>query len=485
MNKQGKREEGRGKRTRVYSSRTRCCIGICLFLLFPLPSSLPSVFFLFPLSARADPLFSDAERTRLVDYWSRPGRYKIDLPPDAAVKGPWQVRLTTDGSAWFLKYQIAIGAAKAPPTQDATATAPTTAAWETWVQAKLAYDRWKAQTTADANNAAAKGEEVKKTETENAAAPPDPGPIPPDLQAAAGDPPPFAAAVKPMQYTVTFDDGDIFSYVDNVVMRPRFAYYRFSQGTVALGKVLRDMPDSELEALFTAAGMTPSEQHIAKAVSRLEGGFESVNTYDTGFVSIGFIQFITLDDGRHSLSEVLAREKADHPDAFERDFHRFGLDVTAEGVIAVVDPAGGQELVGPEAVRKIIDDKRLTAIFQKAGRRTPFRVAQIQVAKSHYWPADDPIAITVGGKMLTGKVSDVVTSEAGLATLFDRKVNRGRIDPFADVLTKVMTAHNLTALADAAAYEQEIITGCRYRVDFLADKTLSQPKPPPEKPAAP
>ena len=44
-----------------------------------------------------------------------------------------------------------------------------------------------------------------------------------------------------------------------------------------------------------------------------------------------------------------------------------------------------------------------------------------------YWPADDPITITVDGKMLTGKVADVVTSEAGLATLFDRKVNRGRI----------------------------------------------------------
>ena len=220
-----------------------------------------------------------------------------------------------------------------------------------------------------------------------------------------------------------------------------------------------------------------SEQRIAKAVSRLEGGFDSVNTYDTGFVSIGFIQFITGSEGKGSLLEVLRQEKTDQPAQFASDFHQFGVDVDADGVLVVTDPLTGAELTGADAVQKTIADKRLTAVWQRAGKKSmAFRVAQIKVAKSHYWPADDPFTITVNGQTITGKVSDVIKSEAGFATLFDRKVNRGSIAPFADALTKVMIAHSLTSVADATPYEREIIQACKYRTDFLADRTLSQPK---------
>jgi predicted NAD/FAD-binding protein len=109
----------------------------------------------------------------------------------------------------------------------------------------------------------------------------------------------------------------------------------------------------------------------------------------------------------------------------------------------------------------------------------------VQVARDRYWPADDPITVTVNGTTLTGKVADVVRSEAGLATLFDRKVNRGNIRPFEDVVGKLMAERVLTALADAAPYEREIVAAMKYRRDFLADTTLAQPAPPPIAPVAP
>src|SRR5207248_1228349 len=118
----------------------------------------------------------------------------------------------------------------------------------------------------------------------------------------AGNTPAFAAAVAQLRYTITFQDGEPFVYEDNVQLRPRYAYYRFPQGTVAYGPMLRDMPEAELDSLFSAAGLNATEQHVMKAISKLEGGFETVNTYDTGYVSIGFIQFVTLDTGRESLS---------------------------------------------------------------------------------------------------------------------------------------------------------------------------------------
>ena len=281
-----------------------------------------------------------------------------------------------------------------------------------------------------------------------------------------------------MEYKIAFADGDSYTLRDNVrIGSPSFAYYRFSQGVMDSSNPLRKLPDAQLNALFAKAGFSASEQRVMGAVSKLEGGFDSVNTYDTGFVSIGFIQFITAVDGKGSLLEVLQREKTDQSDQYARDFHQYGLDITPEGVLCVVDPITGAELTGADAVQKTIADKRLTAVWQKAGRTSEaFQVAQIKVAKAHYWPADDAVTVMINGQTLTGKVSDIVKSEAGLTTLFDRKVNRGTIAPFADVVARVMTAHNLTKLEDATQYEREIIQACKYRTDFLADATLSQPK---------
>ncbi len=434
-----------------------------------------------PVPAPLDtPVFTDDERARSIAFWNAPDRYKIGVTENVDKKGLWQVRLSVDGSQWFWKYQNAIGAGKAPPTQSPgdNPAASTFAAWKTWVAAKLDYDRWKAQDIADRANGVLNVGTAPTPNTLRPLPPPLPGPIPADLLAAAGDPPPFASAVVPMQYTIAFDDADTYVYHDNIrVGSPTFAYYRFAQGVNDEGEALKKMPDALVNPLFAKAGFNESEQRVARAVSRLEGGFDSVNTYDTGYVSIGFIQFITAGDGKGSLLEVLKQEKTDTPDQYQRDFHQYGVDINADGVLTVIDPITGAELTGADAVQKTIADKRLTAVWQKAGKRSEaFRVAQIKVAKTHYWPLDDAFTILVNGQAYTGKVSDVVHSEAGLTTLFDRKVNRGKIAPFEDALARVMIAHNLTSVAQAAQYEREIITACKYRTDFLADPTLSQPQ---------
>jgi hypothetical protein len=71
-----------------------------------------------------------------------------------------------------------------------------------------------------------------------------------------------------------------------------------------------------------------------------------VNTYDTGYVSIGFIQFITLADGHEDLARVMAEEKASYPQDFQNDFHRLGMDIQpGDRTLTVIDPATGAELV--------------------------------------------------------------------------------------------------------------------------------------------
>jgi hypothetical protein len=458
-------------------------------------SPLPEVFLLRPLliaglalcaaacvyaqTVPPPPLFTDAERTDIVAFWNAPGRLAVSAAPDANLNGPWQVRLTPDGSVWLLAYTRAVaGQAKIPPSQAPTAQTPEQDVWEAWVKSKIAADQWHAKQDALRANTAALGHPPANAE-DAGPAPQDPGVIPPGLLAAAGNPPPLANIVAPTLATVTWPDGESFPYKDNVITRDRYGYYRFPQGTAAYGEPVSKMSDAELDPLF-AKDMTPSEARAAKEVSKFEGGFEAINTYDTGYVSVGFIQFITAKDGDGSLGEVLLDEKRQSWSSFALDFHRYGLDVTPEGVIVVVDPDTGAELTGADAVTTLIRSRRLLSVFQRAGRHSlAFRTAQVDVAKAHYWPAKDPVSVTVNGKTITGTVSDVVHSEAGLATLFDRKVNRGSIAPFADVLTQVMTEHNLTSLEQAAAYERDIIAPLKYREDFLKSPNLSQPPAPP------
>ncbi len=259
--------------------------------------------------------------------------------------------------------------------------------------------------------------------------------------------------------------GPPLSYTAPIPVGPRYPSYRSAEGVISGGESLKGMPGADLDALMRAAGLAPFEAHVIGAVSRLEGGFDAVNTYDTGSVSVGFIQFITAAGGDGSLASVLAAEKKDRPADFARDFHGRGIDVTPGGLYAALDPATGAALAGPDAV-------------QTAGRSsTAFRVAQIQTAKRLYYPAADPITVMLpNGAKLTGTVGDVLHSEAGMATAFDRKVNRGHAAPeVAAAVSSVLAAHGLATLAQVAPYEREIVAALKYRADFLADKSLGQP----------
>lgn len=426
-------------------------------------------------------LFSDAERQRIYDYWSVPDRYEVGLPADAPAKGPWQVRLTVEGSQWLWKYNKARGLSKSSPEVDPGAQTEDQKPWESWIDAKVAHDRWQASITAARANSAL-GVRTKDVGTE----PPAPGIEPVGLVQVAGSPPVFAKATTPLRYSVTFDDGRSITYIDNVAMRPRYAYFRFAQGVACEGSAMKTLPSDDLTRLMNEAGIGESEGRVMKAVSLLEGGFDSINTYDTGYLSVGFIQFATASTGAGSLGPVLQREKRDAPKEFESDFHRYGVDVTDRGAIDVIDPSTGAEVSGPDAVLKVIVDKRLTAVFHRAGQVSKaFKVAQLKSAAEQYYPADDALSVPIDGSTLTGKISDVIKSEAGLATLMDRKVNTGHLDRLTSILAGLASEHEARSLGELAKYERDIVAQLRYRKNYLGDPSLSQPKDAGSRPSGP
>ncbi|MGV3617646.1 MAG: hypothetical protein ACO1SV_20160 [Fimbriimonas sp.] len=433
---------------------------------------------------QAPSVFTPQERDAVLKFWSRPDRYTVGLPGDVTEKGAWQVRLTVAGSTWLWNYQkgkkILPLAAPVPQTEEQKA-------WEAWVTARIARDRWEAWRTAQDENERQLGVRVPgvdKTipETE----PADPGPIPEGLKASVGEPPRFAEACVPMEHRIAFDDQAITYRDRHRPGSPRYAYFRFDQGVGDAGVQVKTMPADRLDRLFKMAGINEAEARVMRAVSLLEGGFDSVNTYDTGFVSIGFIQFACLREGGGSLGAMLRQYKQENPEQYRKDFRVYGIDVTEDAKLAALDLASGEERIGAAAAAEIIEDKRLIAVFQRAGRVSePFVAAQIKAAKAMYLPASDPLSVTVDGRTISGKVSDVIRSEAGMAVLMDRKVNTGKVDPLQNVVSGLALALKVNSLADLAPYERIIIEACRYRKDYLTDLALSQPAATPARASTP
>ncbi len=423
--------------------------------------------------ARPD-LFDSAEVSAIQKYWAEPGRYAQSLPKDSSSKGIYQVRSTADGSLWLWTYNKARGIGKTPPGQVPPPQTEEQRGWDAWIDAKIASDRYEALVQAQQKNFEATGQFLPESEFDTP--PLRPGPIPEGLEALAGPAPIFAECCQPAQHTVSFDDGVKLTYQDHVPMKPRYAYYRFPQGVQSMGQHVKDFDPDALATLCKKAGISESERRIMREVSLLEGGFDSVNTYDTGYVSVGLIQFASLREGRGSLGAVMLDLKQSAPEAFNQDFHRFGIEVTPDGALAAVDPDSGAVTIGPDANDTIIRDKRLIAVFQRAGQVCQaFRVAQLRVSKARYFPASDRIETTLGGSPTRIRVGDFIKSEAGLATLMDRKVNTGKLDPLGSVVDEIVAAYDIRSLSDLTAHEYEIIARMRYRKSYLGVVSLSQP----------
>jgi hypothetical protein len=410
--------------------------------------------------AQSSPFWTDTEKKQIQAFWTQKGRNEATSKPN------FVVRLTTAGSVWLWEYNRKRGKSKVPPSQVPVPASEQEITWEKWIDAKVAFDRYNAylEVSRRSNSPA------------TAAAVADPGPPPSDIVSQFGEPPIFANAVQPVTHKINFKDTSL-SYEDNVDMRPRYAYYRFEYGVASEGKKMKSLPPTEVDSILAQAGINSSEANVFNAVSLLEGGFDSVNTYDTGFVSVGFIQFASLKDGSHSLGQTLLQYKLDDPANFSADFRTYGIDVDPKGNLVALDINCLLETVGAGANQQIIRDKWLIATFQRAGQRTPYRLAQLKVAKRMYWPLADVFTVNINGKEIKDSLFKVFKTEAGAAILLDRKVNTGGYGPLRDVLQAVIDAKGVRSVDELSKYEALLIECLYYRFNPAKDDSLNKPAP--------
>ena len=402
-------------------------------------------------------IYSKEQASAVQDTWKKGASTTTDTFPETKAYAAWKRQATN-----------VIAKMKASKDKATATGAGTLAAWITSFEAR---QQW-------------------LLDTSNGKEPADAGVVPVELSGATvgkgktlGSPPASPFTLR-HQYDVTLPDKTTYQYKD-VIAPPK--YLTHATGVNKEGTPLSSWKAKDIDALFDEAGVKDVDQRKAiLRVSAKEGGFNAINTWDTGFVSVGAIQFTTGPDGNYNIAKLLQTAKTADAGGFDTYFRNLGIDVEPgpQGTVVVVDPDSGAVKRGADAVLAIINDKRLTAVFEHAADNwQKYLVAQIWTAVQQYWIADKTFTIKVDATTtLTGTFGDVLKSEAGRTALLDRAVQNGpggARKTFEDECAKLAKVYHLKTLDELSAYEVFVIFAVQNRIPVLEDSALSQP------PAAP
>jgi hypothetical protein len=169
-------------------------------------------------------------------------------------------------------------------------------------------------------------------------------------------------------------------------------------------------------------GLTDSMMRIIAAVSMNEGNLEAINTWDDSFMTFGMFQWtIGQGEGKGELPALVNLVKETDASAFNKYFSLYGLDISAPhtdriyghftlNYLVVDHPAKKEKLRSEEWAQR----------FWEAGQDPVVQAVQVKHAASRlgtfYWKT--------GKAPQTFRLSDLVSSELGVALLLDNHVNR-------------------------------------------------------------
>ncbi|MBS1708208.1 MAG: hypothetical protein JSS65_05730 [Armatimonadetes bacterium] len=406
------------------------------------------------------PQFSARQVAQVKSFWADPSRFRADDQLAQGSGGPYIAAATAEGSTWLHAYYKAVYPGQhILPDRDMV---PLTAAQkqaDSWLERRIEAD-WAAAT------------QEALALNEGRRPPARPTAEPPPFSSPWGPVPSFAGPHRAKRYTVLFPECAVFAQ-DAAKVRRKFPYLRCVDGVDILGSTTAGLT---WQNALRKSKASPQACRVLQAVADLEGAFDSVNTYDTGRLSVGIVQFATMAGGQGSLGEMLLAYKRSDRDSFQQTFPKFGVDVTPLGVLTVVDPATGWEFQGPAAVRRVQSDPRLAAVFCRAGRLSEgYQAVQVKMALALFWPGEKSVGWTVANRNYSARLVDIFRSDAGMATLFDRSVNTGDLSPVLATVREAASRIGAKSAADLAAQESRLMQALRYRKDFTVVAGLSRP----------
>lgn len=222
---------------------------------------------------------------------------------------------------------------------------------------------------------------------------------------------------------------------------------------------------------FMKAGLSNAQAQMLKEVSKHEGCFDAINTWDKAIFSFGFIQLAGGVTGSR-LPAFMLNLKTKEPNLFSELFRKFGIDVNGN-VISVVDDNGNTQ-ADTNAYLALQRSRQICGVWARAGYHPRVAELQIESAAQYYlMPALTKIRLnlTVGGTVVPNvPITDIIRSVAGQATLIDITVNQWINTTgmyFKVAIEKIAKASGLNTLdkiktIDERAVLQEIVNIATY-----------------------
>jgi peptidoglycan endopeptidase LytF len=257
------------------------------------------------------------------------------------------------------------------------------------------------------------------------------------------------------KYNITYKDhrGNLEKVSFSNFVRSGYSVYPY--GVSYSGTVLHDIPASYYESV----GLSKQLAESLEFVSKNEGKFDAINSYDKAAFSFGFIQFAG-QTGGGTFPHMMALIKDRNPSLFEEAFGRFGIDVEYTYRNDKYDPAkmvvftpDGKRYEGTDAEKYIRSDKVLHGIFVRAGQNIEVAKLQVLAAVQEYVkPAlRAKISLNANGVSVNREpVTDFINSAGGITVLIDLAVNQGltgALRIFAPAIEQVAKQTGITSLA--------------------------------------
>ncbi len=174
---------------------------------------------------------------------------------------------------------------------------------------------------------------------------------------------------------------------------------------------------------------SPSQRRVIGVISRNEGPFDAVNSYDAGnytwgaYQLIGSYRALIYNPSDDELGNALALMKGLDPESFYWALGRYGLDAT--GQKATLDVSlllgDGSTLHGKAVWDKVGTTTLYNQIFINAGQDPRIQRAEVLSARTVHF---DVLGLALG----TGRptASHYWTSERAVTSFLDMELNRGR-----------------------------------------------------------
>ena len=166
--------------------------------------------------------------------------------------------------------------------------------------------------------------------------------------------------------------------------------------------------------------LTDSEVNLVLATSENEDNMDAVNTWDNQFISFGMFQWTAGGPGKPGeLPALLQIVKNRYPDDFQHYWAQFGLDVVEAGGKTGWFSYRGRRLASADD-KAMLREHIWAYRFAQAGADIEIQAIQIRHAINRI----NQFYFVNSSKLEGYALSDLITSEYGVALLLDNHVNR-------------------------------------------------------------